>query len=673
MKSNKSRKSLKSSNLAGTAAWAFVRWSLPFVVVLSTWTTFLPALQNGFVDWDDGKTLLENPHYRGLGWSQLRWMFGTFHMGHYQPLSWMTLGMDYLVWGMNPFGYHLTSLVLHVANGVGFYFVCRRLLVMVFPLSAERQALAVNLAGALAALLFAVHPLRVESVAWATERRDVLSGLFFLACIDFYLRAQQTSGDQSRRRWLIAAVIAHALSLLSKATAMTIPIVLLLLDVYPLRRLPESISAWFKPATRTVLREKLPFLILAIIFGLVALAAQQETGALRQVQQYFFSYRVAQAFYGIGFYLWKTFLPIRLSPLYELPFDFDAWMPLFILSAAAVLLLSIALYLLRERWPALLACWGYYLVLVSPVLGIAQSGPQLVADRYSYLSCLSWAVLAGGLFFKYSQSGNAPEVRQLRVVVFPAAAMIIVAVLGVLTWNQTRVWQDTKTLWQYVLQVAPESGIAHFNLGRIYESEGKLAVAQDSYRHAVSINPTYSEAHYNLARLLVKRGDQIRAIYHYREALRFKPNDAEARNNLGLLLAMRGEIEASLAELQKAIDADPKYVQAFFNMARVLAGQNDLVNAAAKYEEAVKLSPRQAEIHFGLGNVLALQGDWGAATKHLRQAIELKADYVEAHVALARSLAAQGRTDEAEQSYRAALKLLKSQSATPAVEPLRTR
>jgi tetratricopeptide (TPR) repeat protein len=407
------------------------------------------------------------------------------------------------------------------------------------------------------------------------------------------------------------------------------------------------------------LREKVPFFFLAVVFGVIALAAQHEAGALRQVQQYFLSYRVAQAFYGISFYVWKTVLPVRLSPLYELPYDFDAWMPVFFVSAAAVTLISVAIYLMRQCWPALLACWAYYVVVLAPVLGIAQSGPQLVADRYSYLSCLSWAALAGGMFFNAWQTSYQNESRSMSSVALAALSLVVVSTLGIMTWKQTAAWHDPKTLWQHVLQVAPETSIAHYNLGRTYESEGNTLVAQELYRKALIINPTYSDAHYNLARLLARDGNQAKAIDHYREALKFKPNDSDARNNLGLLLAMRGDTRAALEEFRKAIEYDRKYAQAYFNLGRLLASQGDLLNAELNYREALVLDPQRAEIHFGLATVLARQGDLRAATEYFREAIQLKPDFAEAHTALARLLVAQGRTDEAEQSYREALRLLK--------------
>src|SRR5436189_5366354 len=209
------------------------RWLVPVLIALVTFAAFLPTLQNQFVNWDDDDNFLGNPHYRGLAWTNLRWMWTT-HLGHYIPLTWMTLGLDYLLWGMNPLGYHLTSLLLHAANAVVFFFIVRRILTLALPAPSERGH-ALTASAGVAALVFAIHPLRVESVAWVTERRDVLSGLFYLLTILMYLRACERG--ERRRGWYWLSVAAFVCALLSKSMVVNLPVVLLILDVYPLRRL----------------------------------------------------------------------------------------------------------------------------------------------------------------------------------------------------------------------------------------------------------------------------------------------------------------------------------------------------------------------------------------------------------------------------------------------------
>ncbi|MBI2525930.1 MAG: hypothetical protein HYV93_08090 [Candidatus Rokubacteria bacterium] len=267
-------------------------WAIPLVLALVTVAVFLPTLGNGFVNWDDPEALVDNPHYRGLGWPQLRWVLTNFLMGHYSPLAWITFALDYLLWGMNPAGYHFTSLVLHVASTLLFYVVAWRLLQAAAPGAAE-AGLEVRLFGGVAALLFAIHPLRVESVAWASARRDVLCGLFFLAAVLAYLRAVETPDVSRRRQWQAASLGAFVAALLSKATAMPLPAVLLLLDLYPLRRLP--VVGW-----RRLLVEKIPYGVVVGASAVVATIAK--THADWVAETHGFGTRLAIAEYGLMFY-----------------------------------------------------------------------------------------------------------------------------------------------------------------------------------------------------------------------------------------------------------------------------------------------------------------------------------------------------------------------------------
>lgn len=632
-------------------------FSTAAVIAGLTFVVFLPALDNEFVQWDDRAMLVGNSRYRGLGWPQLHWMFTTFHLGHYQPLSWLSFAIDYLFWGTNPVGYHLTNVILHAANAAMFFLVALLLLgkILSGDNPARRFGLAVGAASA--ALFFSLHPLRVESVAWATERRDVLSGLFYLLALHAYVAAQAKADSTARRRGLLTSVIFYALSLLAKGTAMTLPVVLVILDVYPLRRLPGQWSKWLDAEHRGVWREKLPFVALAAAFAGIALFAQQAAGALRPVEQYFLSYRFGQIFYSVGFYPWKTVVPARLSPLYELPFDFDAWMPLFVVCAVAAVAITAVLYRLRIQQPALLACWLYYLVVLAPVAGIAQSGPQLVADRYSYLSCLSWAVLLGGGIAWLWTTSSGRIVWKVKQVA-GAATIAVLTLLATLTWQQSKVWRDTKTLWLHAIAATPESSIAHYNLARLYEEQGSPEQSLQHYRQAVRNNPANAEAQYNLARLLARLGNENEALRHYQIAVKIRPTDLDARNNLGLLLARRGDTDAALEQFQKAVETDPRYGKAYFNLGRVLATRSELGPAIENYQRALKLHPDETEILLALADALARERKYDEAATHLRAVVAQQPGLADAHVALARVLAAQGRKDEAEIHYKQALSLL---------------
>src|SRR5881409_2857432 len=286
---------------------------IPLVIAFSTFAAFLPALQNQFMTWDDAANFLDNPHYRGLTWTHLRWMWTT-HLGHYIPLTWITLGLDYLLWGMNPVGYHLTSLLLHAANAVVFFFVVRRILTLAL-LGASERGLALAVSAGFAALVFAIHPLRVESVAWATERRDVLSGLLYLLTILMYLRAYEFGARG--RGWYWGAVAVFVLALLSKSMVVYLPVVLLILDVYPLRRLGGALGWWREPARRVYV-EKIPFVLLAAAASAIAVMAQVSIHAAASLAQLSVPGRLAVSAYGLSFYLEKMVDPLNLSPLYEL-------------------------------------------------------------------------------------------------------------------------------------------------------------------------------------------------------------------------------------------------------------------------------------------------------------------------------------------------------------------
>src|SRR5437899_6067043 len=416
-----------------TRRW--VHWLVPLLIAVVTFAAFLPALHNQFVNWDDDKNFLENPHYRGLGWTHLRWMWRTTQLGHYIPLTWMTVGLDYLLWGMNPLGYHLTNLLLHAANAVVFFFVARRMLTLALPDPSERgHALAVS--AGVAALVFAIHPLRVESVAWVTERRDVLSGLFYLSTILMYLRACERGARG--RGWYWAAVGLFAGALLSKSMVVNLPFVLLILDVYPLRRLGGFVGWWSEPARRIYI-EKIPFVLLAAAASAIAVMPQSSVHAAASLPSLSLPGKLAVAAYGLGFYPRKMVVPVNLSPLYELPRTVDPMAPPFILSYALVLAIMAIVLALRRRVPGLPAAWVAYVVVLLPVLGFFQSGPQIAADRYTYLAGLGGAILAGAGLLSCWRTSRTSKTGTPTTLPIAGVATCVVVGLGALTWNQAQV------------------------------------------------------------------------------------------------------------------------------------------------------------------------------------------------------------------------------------------
>jgi tetratricopeptide (TPR) repeat protein len=481
-----------------------VVWATAALVFVVTLVSFLPALDGQFVNWDDDRNFVDNPHYRGLGLPQLRWMFFTFHLGHYIPVTWLTLGFDYLVWGMDARGYHLSSLLFHAATTTLFFFLSLRLLTV--ALGEPRGARPVVGAG-VAALLFGIHPLRVESVAWITERRDVVSGLFYVTAIIAYLRAV-AGGRGFRSGWYWASLGSFAFALLSKSITTTLPLTLLVLDVYPLRRLGGA-AGWRRPS---VWLEKLPFLALSVLASVIAFAGLRTLGNLVSLDSAGLFLRLAIAVYGSALYLTKTLAPVRLSPLYELPIVVAWWHGTLVASVAILAVVT------RRRWPAFGAAVAAFGIALLPVVGLLQNGPQMAADRYSYLSCMSWAALAGGLV---GRAGTAALPRR-------ALAAATIAVLATLTWQQSGVWKNSVTLWRQAVTVVPDGRAAHFNLARALEAEGRIEQAAAEYYETQRLSTNEGFWYVYIAKVFERHGNDSEALRLFRQALAVPSQVAEA-------------------------------------------------------------------------------------------------------------------------------------------------
>jgi len=472
-----------------------------------TLVTFWGAVRNQFVAWDDDQLILANDHFREISVQSLRWMFTTTLGGHYQPLTWLSYAVETeFLWGVNAAGFHFTNLLLHLLATAGFLFVAKSLL----EVTADRpqsplakggpQGVSGPLLGAtFAALLFAVHPLRVESVVWATERRDVLSGAFLVWCVWCYL--QSKASTSTGKHWLAVSLGLYLLSLLSKAGGITLPIVLLILDVYPLRR----------RLTRALLVEKAVYLIPAIVFASAAIWAQRQAGALRTFEEHPFSLRVAQAAYGVMFYLGKTLWPADLVPLYEQRPDATPTEPIFIVCALAAAAVTVIAWKTRKRIPAVLAAWAVYLVLLSPVLGFAQSGPQVVADRYSYLPAMALMTLLGGAL---ATACGIPTTTRTRrgILVAPSAALVLACAIS--TRAQVGIWKDSLTLWRTTLARAPNTPTVRANLAVELNRRGEFAEARTQAEAALEVLPGNRAAHAALAHAAFELGDLETAEQH---------------------------------------------------------------------------------------------------------------------------------------------------------------
>ena len=548
------------------------------LLVVAVVAAFSPVLSADFVRWDDDENFLLNPHYRGLGLRQLAWMLTSFNVGHYTPVAWLTFGADYVLWQMNPFGYHLGSLLLHALNTVLVYRLARRLLEPGAPNEGAEPGL--TFGAALAALAFALHPLRVESVAWVTERRGLLAALFCLLSVLAYLRDQEGTPPRARRPWYWVSVGLFGLALLSKGAATALPAALVALDVYPLRRVEWSLASWKSARGRTAWLEKLPFVSLgAVVAAVAVMGARARMLGLSERSSLSLLERLALLHENLAFYLWKTLSPSALSPLYELklPVPVLAWPAL--LSVGLILAITGALLVRRRRWPAVLGAWLVFVAFVTPVSGLFQVGPQAAADRYTYLSCMSLALLAGAGIARYTWSGWSRP-RPALVTVF---VVTIVVALGVLSWRQAHVWLDSESLWTRVIELDPESSVAAHKLG-LLDAE-RRAAALGTARGAAPTedagaliamrtrDPTTDAAarYFILAVALHQRGDLDGAMMYYRRVLAYDPRFDEAWNNVGGVYVARGELRQALGAFERALEINPASRGACENGQRVAA------------------------------------------------------------------------------------------------------
>ncbi len=620
-----------SAELQGdTKPWAS-HFLVPLFIVAAVLAAFAPALSAGFVNWDDDRNFVMNQAWRGLSEKHLAWMLTTFHMGPYQPLSWITLGAEYPLWGMDARGYHATNVLLHALTAVAFWFVARRLIFVARGVDSPIAALA-------ASLVFALHPLRVESVAWVTERRDVLSGLFFVLAIAAWLR-YASEGRRSSYAWTCMLVL---LSLLAKAPAIVMPALLLVLDVWPLRR---TALGW-----RRLVLEKTPFIVLSIVFGALAIHGQiGDGGNMLTLARHGPLQRAGQVAFGLLFYVWRTLVPRNLIPIHEMPEPFDAAAMRFLLPIAIVITTVVVLFVVRKRVPALVAAAVSFFIILSPVSGITQAGPQLVADRYSYLSCMPFALLAG-CAVAWGMS-TFPRVRSIVIVTVFAMATL----LGGLTFRQARYWHDSESLWRHTLTINPTSLRGTFNLASTLSERGSM-----------TRDPNLRERDWDEAQRLLENGLS-------------RHDDPEINADLALLCLKRVKQDPSLrvqlsAEALALVDhaielgTAQGYVKPDWKIVRASA-----LMAAGRCPEAIDIlvelehsAPWTPSLERTLSLALDCAGNKPEAYAHLQAALLVERDDAELFLRAGDLALALGSVADARAHYQRALDLLTNQLGTAA-------
>jgi len=515
---------------------------LPAGVFLVTCVAFWPALQGEFT-WDDDINLVGNLRYRGFEASQIRWMFTNTLMGHYMPFTWLSFALDYAFGRMDPWGYHLVSLLLHATNAVLVYLVARRLLTVALQTAVDTRAGAV-----VAGLLFALHPQRVESVAWISDRATILCGTFYLLAILAYLRAADAPTGRRRMWWGTASLVAFAAALLSKGMAMSLPITLLILDVYPLRR--------WRAGWPLVLAEKLPYCALALAGAVVAAWARSQGAEFTGYAGYGIAARLGMIAYSLCFYPLKLVWPTDLSPLYEVPGQISLLDPRFLTPILALLAVTGVLLALRRRAPGALAAWVHSAAVVAPVSGVVHSGLQMVADRYSYLAQLGFVVLAGYGLVRLLALHREGRVRRATTIVAGGGIVLTIGALAMLTWSQAYVWRDPETLWRWAVDLDPLCARCHNNLGvallhRRRDPRG-LSESEEHLRQAVALRPEYSLSHLNLGTVALLRGRYVEAEAALRSYVGRQPDAPDGAERLAVLYLLRGRSDEAIPLLRRA-------------------------------------------------------------------------------------------------------------------------
>ncbi len=568
---------------------------------------FLPTIGCDFVNIDDNSNFVHNEALRYPLGKKLVWAWTTRLVGVYQPLGWMLIIIEHAAWSLRPLGYHLVSLALHALVGVALFVVTRMLLERALAGRAEQKEPFVVVAAGLAAVLFCVHPMRTEVVVWLSAQSYLPSVLCSILGVGAYLNAFDSNRPHgTRKKWLLASFVLGAAAMLFKAIAVTYPLLLLVLDGYPLGRLTPREgegSAWRR--WTSVLMEKFPLLVLSLV---VMAAAYWARGYSRfdygEPASAPLSARLADAAYSVWFYPCKTILPTRLTVVYPRAEDSVVRLsePGFAMCAVGVVAVCLLAWILRRKLPAFAATWLAYLIILAPNSGLIRFSPQSAADRYSYAASLPWvALLAGGLLYLIR---SKPSIR-----IFSGAMVCVLALgLSVMSWFQAATWRNPLELWTHALQMGSDRSVeAHGNLALALASVGLASEALEEYQAAVRVAPHSPKACMYLANELARQGRKDEAIIRMRQAVQAAPDLAVMHYNLGSLLLRLGQPDQAEVSFRDALQLDPGICEAHRDLGVVLAvrGQND--EARHHLETALQIRPDDSVTRSNLEHFLAEQ------------------------------------------------------------------
>jgi len=599
---------------------------LVLLLILAVLAVYWQVLGNGFINYDDDTYVTANRYVRhGISLESISWAFTTRHSANWHPLTWLSHMLDGELFGMNPMGHHLTSLLLHLANTILLFLLLARMTGSVWK-------------SGFVAALFGIHPLHVESVAWVAERKDVLSTLFWILTMWAYVRYAESPNVKRYS----PVVVLFALGLMAKPMLVTLPFVLLLLDYWPLGRFASSQERKTQTSSRRLILEKIPLVVLAAASSVVTFIVQQKGQAVGSLEQFPPISRIANALASYAAYIGKTIWPAKLAVFYPHPgASIPVWQP--VMGTALLIVVSALILGPARRQRYLAVGWLWYVGTLVPVIGLVQVGWQAMADRYTYVPLIGLFIMAAwGIpdLVERGKEGKGEREKSVQRAVLPGLAVLVVAALMVTAYMQAGRWKDSITLFRHALAVTSNNPVAHDNLGLAFDERGEFERAATHYMQALTIKPNWAEAHQNLAVALVKRGRVADAVSHLTTALKIDPDFPQAHNNLGAAYLKQGRLNEAEAHLKAAIRFKPDYAMARNNLGNVLLARGKASQAIEHFHAAIKLDPDLADPHYNLAVALLAQGEVEEAMKECRIALRLRPGWVEAANNLAWMLAA---------------------------------
>ena len=553
------------------ALWASL--GLVAGVAIAYW----PVRAFGFVRFDDPTYVTENPHIvSGVTWSAIKWAFTSGYGANWHPITWLSHMLDIQLFGFDGGAHHVTNVMVHAVTTVLLLGVLLRMTGALWR--------SVIVAG-----LFGLHPIHVESVAWIAERKDVLSAFFWMLTLWAY-NAYARRPRASAYAWV---VVSFALGLMAKPMVVTLPFVLLLLDVWPLRRIGLR-DGWWRSA-RSLVLEKLPLFALSVASSVITFVVQRQGGTVASGVRLPLAERLGNAVIAYAAYVGKMLWPLHLAAYYPYPRPLPmAWV---LMSALLLLAASIGAIVVSRRQPYVLVGWLWYLGTLVPAIGIVQVGTQSMADRYTYIPLIGiFIVLAWGipdLLSRWPQS-------RIPISVVATGALLACAVASRI---QVRYWESSATLWKHALDVTTDNYAAHTYYGNALAARGDVAGAIAQYTEAIRIRPDYPEAHNNIGPALAAQGRLDDAISHFNEAIRLRPSYADAYSNLGVALASRGKFDEAIAQYTESIRLDPDNARAHTNLGLALQARGQTADALRELELAVRMNPNGVEARNALATL----------------------------------------------------------------------